>query len=233
MSVTAILLAAGQGLRLKTGVSKPLVLLNKKPLIQYSLETLNSHPDISALIVVVHPDNKKKVCSLIKRLGIDKVKGVIEGGIRRQDSVFNGLSMLDPSADSVLIHDSARPFIENKCITETVREALKSGAAVTGVPVKSTIKQVLVSKRNPGVSIVVKTLPRENLWEIQTPQVFKKKIILEAFAAFGDSDVTDDAMMVEKLGYPVRIVRGSYNNIKITTPEDLIVGEAIAKKLNR
>ena len=232
MSVTAILLAAGQGSRLKTGVSKPLVLLNKKPLIQYSLETLNSHPDISALIVVVNPGNKKAVCSLIKRLGIDKVRCIIEGGLRRQDSVFNGLSRLDTSPDSVLIHDSARPFIENKCITETVAEALKSGAAVAGVPVKSTIKQAAVLNRRRGIS-VVKTLQRENLWEIQTPQVFKKKIILEAFAAFGRSDVTDDAMMVEKLGYPVSIVQGSYYNIKITTPEDLILGEAIAKKLIR
>jgi 2-C-methyl-D-erythritol 4-phosphate cytidylyltransferase len=121
----------------------------------------------------------------------------------------------------VLIHDAARPFVDAKSVSAAISAARRTGAAVSGVKVKGTIKKVTREK------IVKETLRREELWEIQTPQVFKKELLLRAYKRFGCQDVTDDAALVEKLGLPVSISPGSYLNIKITTPEDLIFARGI------
>ena len=232
MYVTAIVLAAGKGLRLKSKISKPLIKIDSKPLIIYSLNTLSKHPYIKDIIVVANRRNLQDIRNKIKQYRIDKIKDVVLGGQVRLASVVNGLRAIDNHTDLVLIHDGARPFIDRDIVSSVIKTAKSSGAAIAGVPVKATIKSVKVSKcQSVKENIVEKTLDRSKLWEIQTPQVFRKDLILKAYNKFGDIDVTDDAMLVEKLGAKVSVVLGTYNNIKITTPEDLIVAQAIAKAL--
>ncbi len=232
MYVTAIVLAAGKGLRLKSKISKPLIKIDSKPLIIYSLNTLSKHPYIKDIIVVANRRNLQDIRNKIKQYRIDKIKDVVLGGQVRLASVVNGLRAIDNHTDLVLIHDGVRPFIDRDMVSSVIKTAKSSGAAIAGVPVKATIKSVKVSKcQSVKENIVEKTLDRSKLWEIQTPQVFRKDLILKAYNKFGDIDVTDDAMLVEKLGAKVSVVLGTYNNIKITTPEDLIIAQAIAKAL--
>ncbi|MGE5197310.1 MAG: 2-C-methyl-D-erythritol 4-phosphate cytidylyltransferase [Deltaproteobacteria bacterium] len=226
--ITAIVLAAGKGRRFKTKVSKPLAKINAKPILIYSLQVFDKHPCVSDVIVVANAGNRKKILAAIKGYRIKKAGVVVLGGRRRQDSVINGLKMLGPRADFVLIHDSARPFIKKGAVSLVMKAAESCGAAVLGVPVKYTIKEAQSSKlKAQNKNFVKKTLDRSRLWEIQTPQIFKKEIILRAYRRFGHSEVTDDASLVEKLGNAVSVVMGSYSNIKITTPEDLAIAEAI------
>jgi 2-C-methyl-D-erythritol 4-phosphate cytidylyltransferase len=233
MYVTAIVLAAGKGLRLKSKISKPLIKIDSKPLIIYSLNTLSNHPYIKDIIVVANRRNLQDIRNKIKRYRIDKIKDVVLGGEVRLASVVNGLRAIDNHTDLVLIHDGVRPFIDRDIISSVIKTAKSYGAAIVGVPVKATIKEVLGSRFSVlGDFVVKKTLNRNNLWEIQTPQVFKKDLILKAYNKFGDMDVTDDAMLVEKLGVKVRVVLGNYMNIKITTPEDLVLAEGLVHKWN-
>ncbi len=189
------------------------------------------------IIVVANARNSNNITGKINQYKIGRIVGVVKGGKRRQDSVFNALKAVDKKTDLVLIHDAARPFIDKKLVSSLICEAKRSGAAIAGVPVKATIKEIKKSlpagrQEKSKIKIVGKTLNRGNLWEIQTPQVFRKDLILKAYDKSGNIDATDDAMLVEKLGASVSVVPGSYNNIKITTPEDLILAEAIAKKWN-
>ncbi|KPK97089.1 MAG: hypothetical protein AMJ95_10975 [Omnitrophica WOR_2 bacterium SM23_72] len=237
--VSAIVLAAGKGLRFKSRIPKALARINSKPVILYSLHTLSKHPSVKDIIVVANDRIARKVTEVVRRFNIKKVRRIVRGGGRRQDSVSHALCVLDNNTGWVLIHDAARPFIESACVTALIKQATKTGAAIVGVPVKATIKQVRSSefevrskskKQKPKTIVVERTLNREGLWEIQTPQVFKRNLIFKAYRKFGRLDVTDDAILVEKLGVPVSVVPGSYRNIKITTPEDLVIAEAIAKK---
>jgi len=141
--------------------------------------------------------------------------------------VYNGLKKISADTDWVLIHDSARPFIDRKSITKVISTAKKTGAAILAVPVKATIKSI------KATGFVNTTLERSNLWEIQTPQVFKKELILEAYKKYSKIKVTDDASLVERLGKKVKIVLGSQENIKITTKEDLVLAQAIAGRKRR
>jgi 2-C-methyl-D-erythritol 4-phosphate cytidylyltransferase len=225
MFTSAILLAAGLGSRMKSRAPKPLAKLSNRPVIAYSLKALSNHSKISEIIVVVNKGNRPGILRQVRSGKFSKVSKIVEGGRRRQDSLGCGLRVMEKRAQIVLIHDAARPFIDKKLISGCLDEARKSGAGIAGVPVKATVKEA-----GCGNS-VKKTLDRSSLWEIQTPQVFKKDLILKAYKKFGQENVTDDATLVEKLGRPVKIVRGSYFNIKITTPEDLILAEAIAKRI--
>lgn len=231
MYVSAILLAAGRGVRFSPRISKPLVKIDSKPLIAYSLVALDRHPCIKDIIVVANALNKKDILKIIKQYGAGKVRDVVPGGERRQDSVRNGLEAIDSRAGLVLIHDSARPFIGKTDISAVIKEAKKCGAAILGVPVRATIKKSssLSAHSFSGSPVVKETVSRDNLWEIQTPQVFKKGLISKAYKKYGRSPATDDSMLVEKMGIKVNLVTGSYANIKITTREDLILAEAIAK----
>ncbi|MBI4982672.1 MAG: 2-C-methyl-D-erythritol 4-phosphate cytidylyltransferase [Candidatus Omnitrophica bacterium] len=226
MNVSAIVLAAGAGKRFKSKESKALVRVLGKPLFIYSLEILSKLFFVKEIVVVVNDDNACDVAREIKRYRINKVKCLVKGGRRRQDSVFCGLTAVSDKADFVLIHDSARPFINSKIVSAVVKEACKIGAAILGVPVKATLKEIVTCEK-----IVKKTLDRSRFWEIQTPQVFKKDVILQAYDKFSREDVTDDASLVEKLGKKVAVVQGAYSNIKITTPEDLCIAEALLKKI--
>jgi len=223
MYVSAIVLAAGRGERFKSKIPKPLVKINSKPLIIYSLEALSKSPRIREIIVVVNSLNQKQIIRCIKKYRIKKVAKIVLGGKERQDSVSCGLKAVNPAADLVLIHDAARPCINTELIHALISKAKKTGSAIAGVPVKATIKEVCGNIR------VKRTLNRNNLWEIQTPQVFKKKLILEAYRKYGKFPVTDDAMLVEKSGRKVYLVQGSYNNMKVTAPEDLLIAGAIIR----
>lgn len=230
MYVTAIVLAAGKSLRLKSRIPKPLIKINSKPAIIYCLDTFNRHPYIKDIIVVANSKNIKSLFNKIKQYHITKIKEIVLGGRLRQGSVANGLRAINNHTGLVLIHDAARPFINKGIISSAIGAARAYGAAIAAVPVKATIKEVRSSGFGVrGSSIVKKTLDRKNLWEVQTPQVFKKDLILKAYKKFGNIEVTDDAALVEKLGVKVNVVMGSDFNIKITTPEDLVLAEAIAK----
>ncbi|MEW6101359.1 MAG: 2-C-methyl-D-erythritol 4-phosphate cytidylyltransferase [Candidatus Omnitrophota bacterium] len=231
MSVSAVVLAAGEGKRFISRTPKVLAKINSKPLIIYSLNALSKHPLISSIIIVVNARNSEAISRLIRKNKIGKVSHIVNGGRRRQDSVGCALAVLGNRTDLVLIHDACRPFISRDIISKAVKAAEKYQAAIIGVPVKATIKSVKCQVSGVRENCFIeKTLDRERLWEIQTPQVFKKELILRAYKKFGHLDVTDDAMLVEKLGKRVVLVKGSYSNIKITTPEDLLIAQTIAKR---
>lgn len=222
--LSAIILAAGAGRRLGSLAPKPLVKIGGKPLIIYSLEPLNKHPAIDEIILVAGAQNKAAISKAISGYSFKKIKVLCPGGARRQDSVYNGLKAVSPGSNWVLIHDSARPFIDSKLITKVISAAKKTHAAILGVPVKATIKSI----KNSGM--VDRTPDRNNLWEIQTPQVFKKELILKAYNKYFKENFTDDASLVERSGKNVLVVRGSYENIKITTKVDLLLAGLIAKR---
>jgi len=221
--ISAILLAAGCGRRLNSPVCKPLVKVGGRPLLFYSLRTLNRHRAIDEIVVVANRHNRKAIADIISKYSFRKVKALVLGGLRRQDSVFNGLQAARGSSKLVLIHDSARPFIEPGSITGIIREARIYGAAILAVKPKATIK----SSRPDNT--VAQTFNRDKLWEVQTPQVFKKEVLLTAFKKYSRGTVTDDASLVERLGKRVKVVEGSYRNIKVTTKEDLLLAGVISR----
>ncbi|MBM3252091.1 MAG: 2-C-methyl-D-erythritol 4-phosphate cytidylyltransferase [Candidatus Omnitrophica bacterium] len=224
MKIVAVVPSAGRGVRFKQKQPKPLVLLDSYPILFHTIRTLSISKLIDNIVLVVNRNDLAKFRNKIKPYNFKKIKNIVAGGASRRKSVENGLKSVDSDADLILIHDAARPFINSKIISQTINAAKKSGAAIAAVPVKSTIKQI-----RPATFLVEKTLDRNILWEIQTPQVFKKDIILKAYSKFKNIDAFDDASLVEKLGKRVKIVLGSYNNIKITTPEDLLFAKAILK----
>jgi len=220
MKVAAIVAAAGKGERLKSKVHKPFVALGKDPILLHALRVLDKSNLIGEIIVVAHQADLPKARLLLKKAKLKKFKDIVAGGKRRMDSVKNGLAAVSEDADYVIIHDGCRPFIDNKMISSVLDAAEIFGAAIVGVPVKPTIKET--EKGN----FVAATLKREVLVDVQTPQAFRKDILLRAYdRAFAEgaegADATDDAALVERLGIKVKVVDGSYRNIKITTPEDL------------
>lgn len=223
MFTSAILVAAGKGSRLKARTSKPLLKIGHKPLLICSLEKFEKHPSINEIIIAVNRANRKAITGLVSKYRITKVARIVLGGRRRQDSVKNCLKALNKKSDLVLVHDGGRPFIKDSLITALIVEAKKNGASVAAVPVKETIKEVTAT-------FIKKTLNRNKLWAAQTPQAFKKNLMLRAYKKFSYIDATDDSALVERLGIKPKIVMGSYGNIKITTPEDLILAEALVKE---
>jgi 2-C-methyl-D-erythritol 4-phosphate cytidylyltransferase len=189
------------------------------------LDTFQKCKKIDEIVVVMGTKNIEACRRLVKAEGWSKVKDIVLGGKRRQDSVAEGLKYVK-DADWVVIHDGARPLVTIDLIERGLAAAQATGAAAAAVPVTDTIKETQKDE------IVRRTLPRQNLRAIQTPQVFRGDIIKKAYEhAIGD--VTDDATLVEKAGYKVKLYMGSYDNIKITTPDDLAVAEALVKKRER
>ncbi len=226
MKVTAILVAAGKGKRMGRK-EKMFISLRGKPLIAHALEALNKLSIIDEIILVVNRANRERVDrEIVRRYRLKKVSRIVIGGATRTESVYKGLREVSEETDFVLVHDGARPFIEKETVTAALKQARRFGAAVVGVAVKATIKKI-----KQGL-IVDSTLAREKLWEIQTPQVFKRQLICEAYreGQSGGIRATDDSSLVERIGHRVKIVTGSYDNIKITTPQDLAVAEVILRK---
>ena len=231
MRVAAIVLAAGEGKRFQGDIPKPLIPINKYPTLSYCLKALQGHRFIRDIIVVVNKGNAPGIRRLVTAHRIRKVTAIVNGGRLRQESVVNGLGAVGKDISFVLIHDGVRPFITPQMISAVISAAKRAGAAIVAVPVKATIKEVGQHRSRRGWRLrVIRTVPRQMLWEVQTPQVFRKEIIQMAFDKYGKQIVTDDAALVEKIGIPVEVVEGSYTNIKITTPDDLVIAEAVAGK---
>ncbi len=220
--ITALVPAAGVGARMNAASAKPLLALKARPIVLYALETLQQHPLIEEIVLIFHKERLEEARALVKRYKLSKVVRVIAGGATRKDSVRNGLEVVPHRTELVVIHDGVRPFVDEASITRVIEAAREGGAAVLGVPVKATVKRV---DRRQEVDA---TLRRDELWEIQTPQVFERELIQKAYLRAHRTAAPDDAALVELMGKRVRVVMGSYFNIKITTPEDMVLAEAIA-----
>ncbi|PYZ91831.1 2-C-methyl-D-erythritol 4-phosphate cytidylyltransferase [Salipaludibacillus keqinensis] len=216
--------AAGQGKRMNAGKNKQFLLIDQVPLLIHTLRVFEEDLLCSGIVLAVNEMEIEEIETLVKEYRITKVKNIVKGGKERQQSVNEGLKAIHGNP-VVLIHDGARPFIRREIIRELVQTTDANGAAVAGVPVKDTIKQV------QGQEIVA-TVDRSSLWSIQTPQAFHLEEISYAHQMAEKQGFlgTDDASLMEKLNRPVAIVQGDYENIKITTPEDLLFAEAIIKK---
>lgn len=223
MKIQAIIPLAGVGSRLGGAVPKPLVMLAQKPLGIYALQAFEASPLIQSVILVVHPAHIISFQEMIRAHGLHKVVRVAAGGAARRDSVYAGVKALDEDTEFVVVHDGARPFITQDIIARAVKAAAASEAAVAAVPVKSTIKRVDADQMT-----IEATMDRRCLWEAQTPQIFRRDVLCraheEAPRAF---EATDDASLVELLGVPVSVFWGDYKNIKVTTPEDMLLAQAL------
>ena len=222
--ISAIILAGGKGKRMRSAISKQFIDIKGKPIIYYTLKKFSENKKIDNIIVVLPEDEVKYFKENILKKYELRINKIVIGGKERQDSVYNALkSLKNSSTDIVLIHDGARPFISERIINEGIKFAEIYGAAAPGVMPKDTIK--VKNEKNFSVD----TPNRANLVSIQTPQVFKFDEILECHEKirYNGEKVTDDTMVVEKYGYSVYLYDGEYTNIKVTTPEDLILGEKL------
>ena len=225
MSVCAVVPAGGTGIRMGGTVPKQFLELNGKPILYYTLKTLQDCGIISELILVVPEKEYDNACT--DWLGKPEiVTKVVVGGEKRQDSVYNGFCELSPQTEIVLVHDGVRPFLSHQMIQESVDAAREYGAAITAIPVNDTIKKVDDS------GLVSKTVDREGLWRVQTPQVFRYELLEEAFKKANSEKFygTDEGTLIEHLGKPIKVIEGSEQNIKITRPEDLRLSEIFISK---
>jgi len=225
--VTALIPAAGMGKRMGKAVAKQFLLLGDKPVLAHTLLVFQRAPEIDEIIPILSQEDMEGCLrDVIEKYHITKVKTLVVGGKERQDSVANGLKKMEKDASIVLVHDGVRPFVTPEMIKESVDHARKGECVAVGVPIKDTIKEVDDKK------IVCRTLERNRLWAIQTPQVFPLKVIKHAYEESYRHKVycTDDATLVELAGGKVHVIMGSYDNIKITTPEDLTLAEEILKR---
>lgn len=221
-----IIVAAGTGSRMKKDINKQFIKLNDKEIIAHTIDKFYNNDNIDDIVVVIKEEEEKHfIDNVINKYGFNDIK-IAYGGNERQDSVYNGIKKLNNNCDVILVHDGARPFVTGDIIENSIEEAKKHNAVVVGVKVKDTIK--IVSEDGN----IIDTPDRRYLWSVQTPQVFKYDIITKAYEDAYNKNYygTDDAMLVERIGYNVKMVEGSYDNIKITTPEDLKFGEQILKK---
>ncbi|MCK1990160.1 2-C-methyl-D-erythritol 4-phosphate cytidylyltransferase [Lysinibacillus fusiformis] len=224
MQYEVVLPAAGSGKRMGAGQNKLFLKLLKKPILIHTLEVYQQDPFCTGIWLAVKPEERIYIQELLDEYRITKVKGLPDGGAERQHSVHSCMKEMQ-QVDIVLVHDAARPFITHDIIAKLVQSAHDFGAAIAGVRAKDTMKKV----RN---GVIEETVDRDSLWMIQTPQAFRFDLIFEA------EDVaekvgflgTDEAMLVERLGHTVHIVESSYENVKMTTQEDLLFGEAILRK---
>jgi 2-C-methyl-D-erythritol 4-phosphate cytidylyltransferase len=224
MKVIAIIVGAGRGARMNRATPKQYLLLQKLPILAYSIQAFNACRDVHQIILVVPPKDIR-YCSekIIAPVDMKKPVQFIAGGERRQDSVKNGLLAIDDRESIVVIHDGVRPFIAPRQISACIAGAAETGACILAIPVSDTLKAV-----NSDFQIEA-TVSRDRLWFAQTPQAFRYKILINAHEAACKEGVlnTDDAALVERMGIKVRVIPGSRRNIKITDPEDLAMAEAI------
>lgn len=225
--VFAIVVAAGSGTRFGSPVPKQFLLLRDRPVVAHTLGRFEDAPDVDEVVLVVPESSLADAEALVRRSGLQKVGAVVAGGRRRQDSVANGLRKLSLKAsDIVLVHDGVRPFVDRRQIAQVTAECRKHKAAVLAVQPKDTVR------RSSGGIFFDRTLDRTALWLIQTPQAFTAGLLKRAMtmAASKGISASDEAALVERLGVKAKIVHGSYDNIKITTLEDLELGKLIDKR---
>lgn len=227
MKTVALIPAAGMGKRMGAGTNKQYLLLDGKPILAHTLAVFQQMAFVDDIYVII-PEAEIPFCSeqVVGKYGLSKVRGIVAGGSERQYSVLNGLRALNgyKEDDVVLIHDGVRPFIPIHILKHSIEVACKTDGALVAVPVKDTVKTV-------EAGVVTDTPPRENIWLAQTPQAFRYGIITAAHE-IADAEGflgTDDASLVERMGRQVHIVMGDYRNIKITTPEDMLLAETFLK----
>ena len=216
--ICTLIPAAGEGNRLKSAVKKPYVALAQKPILTHTIQRFEQNTAVDEIFVLVNEaDFEMCRATVLAPYAFQKVQPLVAGGATRQQSVHNGVRALPADTDFVIVHDGVRPFVNDETIFACLDAAAEWGAAVAAVPVKETIKMANAE------DFIVETPPRERLWTVQTPQVFRKSLLEKAhqIAEKKQLTATDDAALVEHLGYPVKLVNGSYANVKITTPEDL------------
>lgn len=227
MKTTAIVLAAGSGKRMNSKVHKQYLLLKEKPILYYSLKAFEDSVIDDIILVVGEGEIDFCQKDIIQKYGFQKVRAVVEGGKERYHSVYEGLKAVEET-DYVLIHDGARPFVSQAIIERTLTAVCEYKACVVGMPVKDTIKII------DEYGCAKETPDRSHVWMVQTPQAFSYSLIFDAYSRMliqEDVGITDDAMVVERMtDYKVKLIEGSYQNIKITTPEDLDVAEVYLGK---
>lgn len=228
-TVTAIIPAAGSGKRFGPGRDKPFHALAGKPVIAWSLEKLQLMAEIAEIIPVLKAEDTERGKEIFERYGITKVRRIALGGRERQDSVYHGLRLIEDAPGFVLIHDAARPLADTELVRSVIREMVQNedgtDGVIPGLPVTDTIKEA-------RKGMVRRTLKRDDLWAVQTPQIFLYRAIASAYERAREKrwHGTDDAALVEKNGGRIKIIVGSYRNIKITTPEDLVIAEALIRE---
>ncbi|MGH7232116.1 MAG: 2-C-methyl-D-erythritol 4-phosphate cytidylyltransferase [Nitrospiraceae bacterium] len=220
----ALVPAAGRGLRMGSGTPKQFLSLGGLPVLVHSLRVLELSTAVTAVVLAV-PDADREFCAkeIVSRHGFAKVTVIVAGGEQRQDSVRLGLAAIDRAVDLVLIHDAVRPFFTPELVERVIAKAAEHGAAVIAIPMRDTVKRAGADR------MIETTVDRSRLWLAQTPQAFRRALLDEAHrkARMEGFQATDDAQLVERLGHRVAIVEGTGENIKITRPEDLVIGEAI------
>lgn len=221
-----IIVAAGTGSRMKSDIAKQYLMLNEKRILNYTIESFENCKSIDDIVLVVGSADLEFVSKEIVGNSYSKIKAIVAGGSERQNSVYNGITALDSDTDIVLVHDGVRPFVLKEDIEKIITATKEYSGCVMAVKVKDTIK--IADERG----YVADTPKRENLWAAQTPQCFSYDILKMAYEkAFAENFLgTDDSMLVERAGYKIKLIEGSYDNIKITTPEDLYIGENILQR---
>lgn len=226
MRVTAVIAAAGQGRRMGGGINKVFIPLFDCPILGHSVRMFSRCPEVDSLVIVSAPGEVAQMEEMLASLTDSKPWQVVEGGSERQYSIARALAVIEQDTDIIVVHDGARPLVEVSAIEQVIAAAGQYRAAGIAVPVKDTIKRV------DEEGFITGTPDRKTLWAMQTPQAFDAGLLRRAY---GEADRqhhlgTDDAGLVERLGVPVKIVPGSYRNIKITTPEDLMIAQALMKQ---
>lgn len=225
--VTAIVPAGGKGTRFGTSIPKQFIEIHHRPIVFYALRQLENSPYVSEIIIAVHPEWQNQINDWVKKWKFQKVSQIIPGGLERQDSVANALEVLSSDAKWILIHDAVRPLISLEKIHEVIEAAYQYRAAILAIPSRNTIKRC----KNGWVE---ETVNREAFWQVQTPQVFHRDLLISAYKKAFEQKFygTDDAMLVEQLGHPVRVVMGEEQNIKITTMYDMQFVEMLLHEEN-
>lgn len=222
--IVAVVPAGGTGKRMGADTPKQFLMLDGVPMMLHSLRVFERVAGVAEVVLVVPKEEQgRALTEVVERYGLRKVLKVVPGGSTRQESVQHGLNAVDEEAEIVVVHDAVRPFITEELIERSIEAARKHGGAIVAVPMKDTPKQA-----GPD-GLIQKTLDRAGLWLAQTPQTFRRALVVEAYrkASMAHVHATDDAALAERLGLPVAIVEGSWENIKITTPEDMVLAEAI------
>lgn len=223
-TVSAIIVAAGSGTRMKIPTRKQFVEINDMPVIAHTLTAFENTDIIDEIIIVTKDEDMLIMWDIAKEFKISKVTEIVKGGATRTESVKNGLNA--SKGEIVAIHDGVRPCIKSEYIEKTVKKAMETGAAALGYPVTDTFKKV----HDNG--IIKDTVSRENLWAIQTPQVFEKELLVRAYDQGNTENATDDCMLLESIGVKVYMVEGDRSNIKVTVQNDIELVSAILAKEN-
>jgi 2-C-methyl-D-erythritol 4-phosphate cytidylyltransferase len=241
MSCTAIVVAAGSSSRMGGKVRKPYLLLRQRPILAWTLAALAKLKSLRQIVLVTRPEDRRRAAEAAKLAKLPRTVRLdfADGGARRQDSVFNGMKASDRKSELILIHDAARPFPHIDAMDTACERAMQDGAAILATRVKDTVKRAAVSANEAtgAVSTIEMTIPRDGLWLAQTPQIFRRKLILKLFERIAEKptkqEFTDDASICEHYGVPVALIESSDANIKVTRPEDLVIAEALLKLKSR